>query len=108
MLYLYYCICIIVFVFGIVFPLKVNITPAEVKVRKGERVEFFCSATGVCSNNFTYQWFLNDLLIAGQATSTLVINSASENNTGDYMCVVRNAYEGISQSEVARFILGTV
>ena len=74
----------------IALPFKVNITPAEVKARKGERVEFFCSATGVGSDDFTYQWFLNDLPISGQATPTLVINSVSGLNTGDYMCFVRN------------------
>ena len=90
----------------IVLPPEVTITPAEVKVMEGERVEFFCSATGVGSNNFTYQWILNDLPIAGQATPNLVINSASEHNTGDYMCFVSNAYGRIGQSEVARLILG--
>ena len=93
------------YLYLIAFPPEVNITPAEVRVREGERVEFFCSATGVGVNNFTYQWFLNNLIV-GQATSTLVINSASEHNTGDYMCFVRNAFGGIGQSEVARLILG--
>ena len=94
------------YLYLIVLPPEVNITPAEVKVREGERVEFFCSATGVGNNDFTYQWFLNNLPIAGQATPTLVINSASEHNTGDYMCFVSNPDGEIGQSEVARLILG--
>ena len=48
---------------------------------------------------------LNDLPVAGQATPTLVINDVSEDDTGNYMCFVRNAYGGIGQSETARLIL---
>ena len=78
----------------------------EVNAREGERVEFVCSATGVCSDDFVYQWFLNNLRIADQTTSTLVIGAASENDTGDYKCFVRNQCNGIGQSKVARLVLG--
>ena len=78
----------------------------EVQVREGERVEFVCSATGVGIDNFIYQWFLNDHLVAGQDTPTLVIVAVSENNTGAYKCFVRNQYNGIGQSEVATLTLG--
>ena len=81
------------------------VTPAEIKVGKGEKVEYVCSATGLGINNFTYQWFLNDEPLAEQAMPTLVINNVTENDTGDYVCFVWNPYEGISQSEVARLIL---
>ena len=78
----------------------------EVNAREGERVEFVCSATGVGSDDFVYQWFLNNLRIADQTTSTLVIDAASENDTGDFKCFVRNQYNGIGQSKVARLVLG--
>ena len=64
-------------------------------------------AHGVGANGFTYQWFLNDLLVTGQTTPNLVISDVSEKNAGDYVCFVRNPYGGISQSEIARLILGT-
>ena len=73
----------------------------------GGNAAFVCSASGLGANNFTYQWFLNDLPIAGQAEPTLIITDVSEDNTGDYMCFVRNPYGGIGQSGVARLILGT-
>ena len=82
------------------------VSEVEVKAREGERVEFICSATGIGSDDFVYQWFLNDLHIANQDKSTLVIGAASENDTGDYRCFVRNQYNGIGQSEVARLVLG--
>ena len=86
----------------------VRIVPeTEIKVRKGERVEFVCSATGVGSVHFIYQWFLNGLPITNQDTSTLVIDAVSENDTGDYKCFVRNQYNGTSQSEGATLVLGS-
>ena len=78
----------------------------ELQVRKGDHVEFICSATGVGADDFIYQWFLNDLPVAGEDTSILVINIVSENNTGDYKCFVRNQYSGIGESEVIKVILG--
>ena len=82
------------------------VSEIEVEVREGERVEFVCSAMGVGSDNFIYQWFLNGLPVADQDTSTLIIGAVSENDTGDYRCFVRNGYSGIGQSEVAILILG--
>ena len=92
--------------FSTVHPPEVSVTPAEVEVRKGDNVEFICSATGMGANNFTYQWFLNDLPVAVQAMPTLVINDVTESDTGDYVCFVRNPYGGIGQSGVARLIIG--
>ena len=78
----------------------------QVEVRKGEQVEFVCSATGVGTDHFIYQWFLNDLPLAGQRTSTLVNDVVSEDNTGDYKCFARNQYNGTGQSEVVTLVLG--
>ena len=85
----------------------VNITSEkEVKVRKGKLVEFYCNATGVGADHFIYQWFLNDLPVAGQDASTLVINAVSEDNTGDYNCCVRNQYISTDCSKVVTLVLG--
>ena len=92
--------------FSTVLPPEVNITPAEAQVRKGESVEFHCWATGLGANNFITQWFLNDFPVANQAMQTLVINDVTEDDSGDYVCFVRNPYGGIGQSAVARLILG--
>ena len=83
-----------------------SVTPTEEQVRKGESIEFVCSATGLGANNFTYQWFLNDLPVVDQAMPTLIINDVTEDDTGDYVCFVRNPYGDIGQSGVARLILG--
>ena len=80
---------------------------AEIKVMRGEHVEFACSATGVGSVYFVYQWFLNSRPINDQDTSTLVIDAVSENDTGDYKCFVRNQYNGTGQSEETTLVLGS-
>ena len=78
---------------------------SQVEVIKGDGIEFVCSATGVGADDFIYQWFLNDLPVADK--SILVISAVSEENSGDYKCFVRNQYNGIGQSEVARLVIGT-
>ena len=88
----------------------VSIVSARKIVKEGEHAEFNCTATGVGVNDFSYQWFLNNIPISSQdrfQSSTLVINSVSEKNTGDYTCSVRNPYGGIGRSGIARLILGT-
>ena len=89
-----------------VLPPEVYITPTEVQTTEGKTVEFLCTAHGLGANSFIFQWFLNDLPITGQTTPNLVISDVSEGNAGDYVCFVRNSYGGISQSEIARLILG--
>ena len=84
----------------------VNIVPTQIEVQKGGYAEFNCSATGVGTDDFEYQWFLNKALVAGQNTSTLVTDEVSEYNAGEYTCSVRNIYGGIGRSGVARLILG--
>lgn len=93
--------------YSIALPPVVSIvSEREVKVKGGERAEFVCSATGVGTDNFIYKWYLNDLPVAGQDKPTLVIVAVSEDNTGDYKCFVRNQYNGVGESEVAKLILG--
>ena len=86
----------------------VNISPELINARKGGRAEFNCLATGVGATDFEYQWFVNQLLISDQNTSTLTINDVTYINSGDYTCSVRNPYKEIGHSGVAKlFISGT-
>ena len=88
----------------IVLPPKVSISPTEVTSRIGAPVSFYCSATGVDSSDFVYQWSLNDFPIPGQDTKILAINNVSEQDTGEYRCFVRNSNGEVGQSELARLI----
>ncbi|MBI5219500.1 MAG: T9SS type A sorting domain-containing protein [Bacteroidia bacterium] len=42
----------------------------------------------------SYQWYHNNSLIAGSNNDTLFVNSATLADTGNYYCVVTNAYGG--------------
>lgn len=90
-------------------PPVVNVIAAgDIELKEGERAELTCSATGVGANNFKYQWFLNNQPIDGKDTRTLVVNSVSEDDTGDYTCSVLNPYRVIGRSNnKITLVLGT-
>ena len=67
-------------------------------VNAGENAIFYCSATGVGSSYFKYQWFLNREPIEDQSTATLNIDAVSVYKTGNYTCSVLSPYGAISQS----------
>ena len=80
----------------------------ETELKEGERAEFNCLATGVGADNFKYQWFLNNRLIGDEDAQTLVVDSVSEDNTGDYTCSVLNEYKAIGRSNnTITLVLGT-
>ena len=81
----------------------VNIYPPMESVESGQSVQFNCSATGVGSSNFAYQWFLNREYI--WSGSVFYIDAVSVNKTGNYTCYVMSPYGGIGQSEQAILIL---
>ena len=82
----------------------VTISPLNITADRGKQVTFSCSATGIAANSFTYGWLLNGVPVSGEESSSLVA-TASEDNTGDYQCTVRNKYGGFNQSSVATLIL---
>jgi len=85
--------------------LVVIIIPALINAREGENAEFNCSVVGIDITDLEYQWFLNQLPISGQNTSTLTINDVTYANSGDYACIIRNPYKEIARSEVARLLI---
>ena len=90
----------------LVLPPVVTVEPELLEAKKGEYAELNCSAVGIGTDDFRYQWFFNKDLIPGQNTPTLVINNISQHNAGDYTCSVHNSlYGGIGRSGVARLTL---
>ena len=82
-----------------------TITPLSVNASEGRRVTFSCSANGVGAGTFVYGWLLNGIPIDGETLPNLIVK-ASEDNTGNYQCTVRNTYNGFGRSQMAILILG--
>ena len=91
-----------------VLPPVVTILPELINASKGESTNFSCTATGVGTADFEYQWFLNQRLISLQTTPTLIINDVTSADSGDYTCSVRNPYKGIGHSGVARLFISSM
>ena len=87
-----------------VAPPGITQQPSDRIVFPGGSTSFAIVATG--SEPLSYQWqknngnITNDTHYAGCTTPTLTINGAITNDTGDYRCVVTNAYGGTNSDTV--------
>ena len=86
-------------------PPKVIVTPSLLNVDEGQSATLRCSATGVGADSFTYQWWLNNVLINRETEPALIIAATSQTDTGDYSCIVGNKYGGFGVSDVVTLIL---
>ena len=78
--------------------------PQNVAVLPGGNVTFSVTATGTA---LTYQWLENNVDIAGQTNSTLVLTNVSSQDRGTYAVVVSNAF-GSLQSHPVTFAFITL
>ena len=85
-------------------PPAVHVMPMNRTVDKGEKTTFSCIASGVGNSSFTYQWYHNNNPITGEHQSILT-NTASLANSGNYACSVRNRYGNTSISGAALLII---
>ena len=98
---------LILYIYLIAYPPVVTVIPGgKVVFKRGDNnPKFICSATGVGFDDFKYQWFLNNDPVPGHDTSTLIITSISESNTGGYTCSVQNPYGSIGRSNNTAVLL---
>ena len=89
---------------SIVLPPVVSIEPKSRTIDEGEKTTFTCKASGVGSDSFTYQWYLNNHPITGENQQSLNI-TASLADSGSYKCSVKNQYGSTSQSEEVMLII---
>ena len=61
-------------------------------------VTFTCNASGYKSENFTYQWRLDQTDINGATSGNYTISSVSESDQGMYDCVVTNHWSEMKVS----------
>ena len=81
-----------------------SIEPKNRTIDEGERTTFTCKASGVGSDSFTYQWYLNNHPITGENKKSLNI-TASLADSGSYKCSVKNQYGSTSHSEEVMLII---
>jgi hypothetical protein len=93
----------------------ITLQPRDVDVRAGESATFSVIASGTSSATFSltaagsalsYQWFFDNVLMAGQTAATLTINNAQQGNVGNYSVKVSNG-AGSTTSRSARLTLLT-
>jgi len=86
-------------------PPEAMVTPSLLRVDERQSATLRCSAIGVGADSFTYQWWLNNVLINGETGPALMITSTTSTDTGDYSCIVGNKYGGFGVSDIATLIL---
>ena len=76
--------------------------PKNKIVCNGQRVEFSI----VASDTVFYQWMKNEQELPGELSSTLVFDSVSLSDQGNYSCKIWNAY-GVFESNTVSLIVNT-
>jgi len=68
------------------------VDPPSQSVEVTDTVKFTSKVSGIGKENFSYQWRHNKEDIDGETSSTLTIDSVTNDHGGTYECVVRNEY----------------
>ena len=76
----------------------------NITIDEGVKATFTCKASGVESDSFTYEWYLNNDPVTGEYDQTLIV-TASQVTSGSYTCSVKNQYGNVSESETAVLII---
>ena len=77
-----------------------TVMPFSQSVEVTHSATFTTMVTGMGSNNFTYQWRHNGLIISGETEDTLIITDVMESNNGHYECIVTNQFGYTNVSNV--------
>jgi hypothetical protein len=85
---------------------KINAPPVGLDVLPGSSGSFSISATGTTA--LTYQWFKNEVLIAGETNNTFSIAAVTTNDAGFYSVSVSDQLGGVRQSDLARLIVNGI
>jgi hypothetical protein len=82
----------------VLIPPTITMHPIGQTVEVGDAVRFSLVATG--TPPFSYQWRFNGQNLAGQTTTSLVVNNTQFTNAGGYSAVVTNV-AGSTNSQIA-------
>ncbi len=90
-------------------PAKVTLDKASVEVQEKSSLEITSEVTGV-SDNLSYQWYKDGVLLSGKRKASLKIDSVSAEDSGDYTVVATvaaGAASTDSESAACRVIVKT-
>ena len=76
------------------------ITQQPVSATVGANSAFTNNVTAIGVGTLSYQWYLNNALIGGATSSSLVINPVEQANAGNYYVVAQNTYGSTTSAVV--------
>ena len=74
--------------------------PSSQSVEVTLTATFTTMVTGVGSDDFTYQWRHDGIIISGETEDTLIITNVMESDSGEYECIVTNQFGDTNTSPV--------
>ena len=77
-----------------------TVMPSSQSVEVTLTATFTTMITGVGSDDFTYQWRHNGIIISGETEDTLMITNVMESDSGEYECIVTNKLGDTNTSPV--------
>ena len=83
-----------------------TVMPSSQSVEVTHNATFTTMVTGVGSNNFTYQWRHNGIIISGETGNTLLIRNVTSHGAGMYNCTVLTQYGDSDSYSVLLIITG--
>lgn len=89
---------------------KWRIHPQSYSTQIGSPVQFTAEAYNTFNGNITYQWYKDDIIIAGATSKTYSILRAFKTDLGKYKCVATTTYKGSSKiitSNIANLDIGS-
>ena len=79
--------------------------PSSQSVEVTLNATFTTMVTGVGSDDFTYQWRHNGTIISRETEDTLMITNVTENDNGEYECIVTNQFGDTNTSNVVMLMV---
>ncbi len=80
-----------------------SITPGNATLCEGDSISF--SLTLTSTQNLSFQWLYNSIIITNATDSVFTINSLSPSDAGDYSCIVTDSTGSYPSNNVATLVV---
>ena len=88
---------------SIAFPPSIVAQPQNAVATNNYPAQFSVTVAG--TGPLSYQWFFNSTAVNGETNSVLSFASATTNLAGNYVCVITNAYGGVTSGIATLIVL---